>query len=387
MTSLPRSRLPRRSTVDPSPVSALRIEVPGERRRPSRAWHVIRQLSRLLRPVPALGPGTLALAIYAHPGGPQFDLRAAAESGYEGVACVDDASRAALLYTEIWHRHGFAWAREAAEGLLRFTCAMQLDGGAFVNFIASWDGERQLTTPTSRPGGGPWQARAMHALARGVAVFGAQPYAAAFEAGVPTLLTPTPSLDVRALSAIAMLEYWQATAAPSAAAHALAWAEEIAAARIGDLLPDRAGSSDMHLWGHLQEAALARIGVALGRDDLVRAAARSADTGLAPAGERACAGPQSLAFDVSCTIAGLEAVAAATGEARYASLAASARSWFDGRNTARQPVYDRDRGLVRDGIDGNRLSENSGAESNIEGGLALINTLPWAQIEAAMVQA
>jgi len=302
------------------------------------------------------------------------------------VACVDDAARAALLYTEIWRRHGFSWAREAAESLLRFTCAMQVDGGAFVNFIASWDGERQLMTPTSRPGGGPWQARAMHALARGVAVFGAQPYAAAFDAGIPALMKPTPYLDVRALSAIAMLEYWQATATPSAAAHALAWAGAIAAARVGDLLPDREGSSNVHLWGHLQEAALARIGVAFGHDDLVSAAARSADAILAPAVERAFAGPRSLAFDVSCTIAGLDAVAAATGAARYASLAASARGWFDGRNAAKQPVYDRDRGLIRDGIDGDRLSENSGAESNIEGGLALINTLPWAQIEAAMAQ-
>lgn len=348
---------------------------------------MIRQLNLLLRPVPALGPGILTLAIYAHPDGPEFDLPPAAESGYEGVACVDDAARAALLYTEIWRRHGFVWAREAAEGLLRFTCAMQLEGGAFVNFIANWDGERQLATPTSRPGGGPWQARAMHALARGMAVFGAEPYAAAFEAGIPALIEPTPYLDIRALSAIVMLEYWQATAAPSAAAHALAWAEAVAAARVGDLLPDRAGSGDVHLWGHLQEAALARIGVAFGHDDLVHAAARSADAILAPAAERAFAGPRSLAFDVSCTVAGLDAVAAATGAERYASLAASARAWFDGRNAARQAVYDRDRGLVRDGIDGDRLSENSGAESNIEGGLALINTLPWAQIDAGIVQA
>lgn len=348
---------------------------------------MIRQLSLLLRPVPALGSGALALATYAHPTGPQFDLRPAAESGYEGVACVDDAARAALLYTEIWRRHGLPWAREAAEGLLRFTGAMQLEDGAFVNFIAGWDGEPQLTTPTSRPGGGPWQARAMHALARGMTVFGAGTYAAAFEAGTPALAEPTPYLDIRALSAIVMLEYWQATAAPSAAAQALAWAEAIAATHVGDLLPDRAGSEDIHLWGHLQEAALARIGTAFGHNDLVRAAARSADAVLVPAAERGFAGPRSLAFDVSCTIAGLDAVATATGEMRYFSAAASARAWFDGRNAAQQPVYDRARGLVRDGIDGGRLSENSGAESNIEGGLALLDALPWATMAVDIVGA
>ena len=329
---------------------------------------MIRQLHRLLRPVPAFGPDVLAVAIYAHPDGLEFHLPPAAESGYEGVACVDDAARAALLYTEAYRRYRFPWARDAAEGLLRFTCAMQLEGGAFVNFIAGWDGGRQLDTPTSRPGGGPWQARAMHALARAVAVLGPGPYSAAFESGAPMLAKPTPYLDTRALSAIAMLEYWQATAEPSAVASAVAWAEEIAAAVVGDVLPDRVGSSEVHLWGHLQEAALARIGAACGRGDLVRIAARSAEAVLEPAVVSAFAGPRSLAFDVSCTIAGLDAVATATGEGRYTGLASLARAWFDGRNSAGSAVYDRERGLVRDGIDGAQVNQNSGAESNIEGG-------------------
>lgn len=84
-----------------------------------------------------------------------------------------------------------------------------------------------------------------------------------------------------------------------------------------------------------------------------------------------------MPFDVSSTVAGLDAVAAATGEARYADLAALARAWFDGRNAAAEPIYDRVRGCVFDGIDGTRVNRNSGAESNIEGALALIDSLPW----------
>ncbi len=342
---------------------------------------MIRQLQRLLRPIPALGQGTLALAIYAHPNGGEFDLTEAAESGYEGVACVDDAARGALLYTEIWNAYGFPWAREAAEGLLRFTCAMQMPDGAFANFVAGWDGRLQLDTPTSRPGGGPWQARAMHALARAATVFGSGLYVDAFEAGIPALSEPTPHLDISAVRALAMLEYSRATNTRLAGERAVAWSEAIFDARIGDVLPDQAGREDVHLWGHLQEAALARVGATFGRDHLVQAAARSADALLAPAVESAFAGPRSLAFDVSSTIANLDAVARATEDTRYTELATSARAWFDGRNAAGQPVYDRQRGLVRDGIDGSRVSENSGAESNIEGGLALINTLPWDAIE------
>jgi len=148
-------------------------------------------------------------------------------------------------------------------------------------------------------------------------------------------------------------------------------------ARVGDVLPDRAGDATVHLWGHLQEAALARTGTAFGRDDLVYAAARSADAVLAPAAQLAFAGPRSVPFDVSCVVAGLDAVAAATKEARYRELATLARAWFDGRNAAGEHVYDRVGGCVFDGIDGTRVSRNSGAEANIEGGLALLDSLPW----------
>lgn len=324
-----------------------------------------------------MGPRALAIATYAHPTGETFELREAAESGYEGVACVDDAARAALVYASIWQRYRSSWARETADGLLTFTCAMQVEGGAFANFIATWEGERQLDTPTSHPGGGPWQARAMHALARGVSAFGHPIYVDAFEAGLPMLSVPTTHLDVRAVGVLAVLEYWQATAAPVARALAVRWAEDIAATATGGILPDQVGRAEVHLWGHLQEAALAHVGHAFGRDDLIQVAARSADALLVPAVLQSFAGPRSLAFDVSSAVAGLEAVASATSERRYSEHAAAARAWFDGRNAAGQPVYDRARGLVADGIDGDRVSENSGAESNIEGALAFLDLLPW----------
>ncbi len=335
-----------------------------------------------MQPVPALGPGVFALAVYARERDGQFLTQSAAEQGYEGVACLDDAARGAVLYSEIWRRHRFDWARTEAEGLLRFTCAMQMSDGAFVNFIGDWDGRRQLDTPTSRPGGGPWHARAMHALACAFSAFGDDRYATAFEAGLELLDRPTPYLDVRAVGVLAALEFWRTTGAPDMAARALGWAEEIAAARIGDVLPDRAGDPVVHLWGHLQETALARAGTEFGRDDLVQAAARSADAVLAPAAQRAFAGPRALPFDVSSTACGLDAVAAATGDPRFAELAALARAWFDGRNAAGKAVYDRSRGIVFDGIDGGRMNPNSGAEANIEGGLALLDSLPWSAYAA-----
>jgi hypothetical protein len=72
-------------------------------------------------------------------------------------------------------------------------------------------------------------------------------------------------------------------------------------------------------------------------------------------------------------VSGLAAVGRATGDRRFADAASSARAWFDGHNAAGQPVYDRESGAVYDGIDNGCLSRNSGAEANIEGGLAMLD--------------
>jgi hypothetical protein len=58
-------------------------------------------------------------------------------------------------------------------------------------------------------------------------------------------------------------------------------------------------------------------------------------------------------------------------------MADMALGWFAGRNAASKPVFDRRRGLVFDGIDGHRLNLNSGAESNIEAGLAFATSARW----------
>jgi len=300
---------------------------------------LIRQLRRLTRPVPALGDGAKAIAVYAHPAADGLREHAAAEQGFEGVACVDDAARAALVYAALWRQHRLAWAHDEAAALLAFV-------------------------------------RAMHALACGVSAFGDAACAESFERGLPWLDRPTPHLDVRAVGVLAAVEYWRATRADHVAARALAWASEIAAAARGDVLPNQAGGARIHLWGHLQEAALAEAGMAFGRADLVECARRSAEVVLAPPVGQHFPGSPVLPFDVSCVVRGLDAVATATGEARYSRLADAARGWFGGRNWAGRPVYDRDRGLVHDGIDNGRVSENSGAEANIEGALALLASLP-----------
>jgi hypothetical protein len=327
--------------------------------------------------VPAAGPGALALAVYAEARDGEYHLREAAEQGFEGVACVDDAARAAVLYCAIWQRYRYQWARTGAEGLLRFIAYMQDERGQFANFILDWDGRHNLTGPTSFVGGCWWTARALRALACGVAALGNADYAERFERGLSGLDPPMPYLDVRAIAVLAALEYWSATNAAHAADRAVKWAEEIAASGLQAILPNVAGEPKVHLWGHLQEVALARVGTELGRADLVEVARASAEALLVPRVALAFEAATTLPYDVSCAVLGLAAVAQSTGQSRYAEQAELAREWFRGRNAAGRPIYDRARGLVHDGIDNGQVNANSGAESNIEAALALFDSLPW----------
>jgi hypothetical protein len=337
---------------------------------------VLRQLERLTRPVARAGPEARALAVYAQPPSvgqeaPSVE-RAANEQGYEGVACVDDAARAIVLYCHVWRRWQLESARTAAYRLLRFVAYMQDDDGRFVNFIFDWTGRRNTAGRTSYAGGPAWQARAVYALACAASTFGDAEWHERFCRGLIWLDAPIAYLDLRAVGVLAVLEHWQTTADAASAQRAVAWCAEIAPHASQERLLNAVGQESVHLWGHLQEVALANTGLALGRPDFIACARASADALLLPLVATAFDLPHVLPFEVSCTVAGLAAIGRASGEARYTAAATLGRLWFHGRNNAAQPVYDRGRGVVYDGIDLGQVSHNSGAESNIEGGLALL---------------
>src|SRR5438445_691910 len=134
--------------------------------------------------------------------------------------------------------------------------------------------------------------------------------------------------------------------------------------------PDEKG--EPHLWGHVQEGVLAEAGVILDRPELVAVARRSALAFIVPQIEIAFAGPMVQPYAVASAVYVMDRLHAATGEAAFATLRDHARAWFDGRNTAGLPVYDRATGRVNDGIDHGRLNLHSGAEANIVAGQALL---------------
>jgi hypothetical protein len=332
---------------------------------------MLRQIERLSRPVPAAGPDAFAIAVYADATDRTFP---AADLGYEGVACVDDAARAVVLFLDLWEATRLPSMRSHAEGLVDFLLYMQQADGLFVNFIWDWEGRRNDSGPTSFPGGGFWHARGVRALAKAAMVLGDERAVAALTRGIDPIreMRDVPP-DIRSIHALMTIELIRASRMTEMRAELERWADEIAALRHGPILLDNPDAATPHLWGHVQEGVLAEAGALLGRRDLLDIARESALAYLAPLIEGGFDEPVVQPYGVASAIYSVERLAALTKDPRFADLTRKARAWFDGRNPAARAVYDRDEGRVHDGIDDGVLNQHSGAESNIVGAQALID--------------
>jgi hypothetical protein len=332
---------------------------------------MLRQIARLTRPVEDAGPRATAIAVYADAADRAVP---AAESGFEGVACVDDTARAAVLLCDIWAVTRAPIVRAWAAGIADFLLYMQRADGSFVNFVVDWRGRPNENGPTSYAGGSFWQARGTRALAKLWMVLGDERAHDALLRAMPLIreATDVPP-DVRAIHVHMANELLRVGAMSQLRADLARWCEEILRFRRGRVLFDNPDQAEPHLWGHVQEGAVAEAGALLDRPDLVAAARESALAYLAPIVERGFDLPTVQPYGVASAIYSLAKLFEITGDEVFADLGAKARDWFYGRNPARRPVYDRENGRVHDGIDDGVLNARSGAESNIVGAQALID--------------
>jgi hypothetical protein len=331
---------------------------------------MIRQLAKLTRRVPAAGPRALAVGVYAND---EDRGLAARDQGFEGVACVDDAARAVVLLLDLYRDTGDRRLGEWAAGLVDFVLHMQREDGRFHNFIRDWEGNINTDGPTSYAGGTFWQARAVRALAKAHLVLReprvAEPLARGFAFATRNPAPP----DVRTIQILAALDLMRVGLTPVLRETLERWCDEIADCREGEvLLNSPAESAPPHLWGHVHEGVLAEAAPLLDRPDLLDVARQSAQALLVPQIEGAFPERTVQPYGVAAAVYAMDRLYKATGEASYARWRDQARAWFDGRNTAFQPVYDRVNGRVQDGIDDGRVNPHSGAESNIVGAQALI---------------
>ena len=330
---------------------------------------MIRQLARLTRHVPAAGPRAVALSVYAND---EDRSLAARDRGFEGVACIDDAARAVVLLLDLYRDTGDRRLGEWATGFVDFVLFMQRDDGRFHNFIRDWDGTINTEGPTSFAGGTFWQARAVRALAKAHLVLRDPRVAPALAQGFAFATEHPAPPDVRSIQVLAALDLMRVGLTPVLRETLERWCDEIANCRDGDVLLNAPGERTPHLWGHVHEGVLAEAAPLLDRPDLLEVARRSAHALLVPQIEAAFPERTVQPYGVAAAVYAMDRLYQATGESAYARWRDHARAWFDGRNTASTPVYDRVNGRVADGIDDGRINPHSGAESNIVGAQALL---------------
>jgi hypothetical protein len=347
----------------------------------------------------------------------------------EGIAALDDAARAAVVYLTDFERTSDPASLDKARRLLNFAIYLQADDGEFYNFILDRNGTINKTGNTSYKSSGWWAARGGWALALGYRVFKSQDaaYAAMLRdhftrirdvwsrevaspygkfsplhgVNVPGWLIGQGG-DVTSIVVLALLEYDQAEGMSDAATRDLLdkLCEGLSVYQNGDdrnypwsMHPDSAAAPfSWHAWGSTQTFALARAGKQLNRPEWIESARREADTFYARllAGEMVSdwgvlpsTYPQ-IAYGVNSMTQGLLALNDATGDDKYARMAGLAAGWFYGNNSAGFPMYDPATGRGYDGLLGPsefRVNRNSGGESTIEALMALqaVSANPLAQ--------
>ena len=357
----------------------------------------------------------------------------------EGIACVDDVARAAVVYLRHYEATGDPSSRRTAVKLLRFVRHQQAPSGLFYNFV--WDRELRPNTTFKTSVADSvswWTARAVWALGTGARVLAESDSAeaAASLAAVrrvephldallarygqtapqdgrpfPQWLIARTGADATSELLLGLVETERAAPTPAGAQRARQFAEGLAGLRFGSLSESPWGghaswAGGWHGWGNSQTQALAAGAMAGILPPAATASAEAEARSLyahllvegwlheityATGAERAF---EQIAYDVRPAAVGLARLHQATGDADYGVLAGLAAAWFAGDNPAGAVMADPETGAGYDGILApDRLNRNAGAESTVEAQMTLLEVgldpaaAPWMQARADSARA
>ena len=338
------------------------------------------------------------------------------DAGNEGIACVDDAARAAVVYLRHFEVTGDTASLHRARRLIDFCRHLQADDGQFYNFIFA-DHSINREGRTSYKSFGWWAARGVWAMGEGYRVFRDRDpaYASLLQQHVQktfvhldTLLQRYPTIDeVNGFKAprwllynsagdatselvLGLSAYHRASKDPRVKSYLEKFGEAFLAMQLGDEKNFPFGAmlswqNIWHGWANGQTQALASIARPLSRDDFCAAAKLEAEfffahlqkERLPRAMQFARDGAQiyvakmerypQIAYALRPMIVGALRVAESTGFQRFAEEAAELAQWFFGDNPAKAHMYDPATGRGFDGIlSETEINRNAGAESTIE---------------------
>ena len=336
------------------------------------------------------------------------------DAGGEGIACVDDAARAAVVYLRYYELTEESPALNRSRNLLRCIMVMQAEDGDFFNFI---DAERRINPIgyTTKKSFWFWAARGYWALGYGYWIFRGidTVYAEQLKTAFLRCKRPLSDLmehygEIREFGG-RLYPTWLMNSSGSDAtsefllgvAYYLKIEKDEELALITERLVDGLLLMQMndepyigaflswpgvwHAYANCQTQALAMLGLALDKPEWIAVAEREANGWYRRLLEvdmirsfeldetvKVFRFPQ-IAYDIRPIVLGLIGLYEATGRETYARTAGLAAAWFFGRNPAERMMFDSETGRVYDGINSpDEININSGAESTIEGLMTLL---------------
>jgi len=378
--------------------------------------------------------GTQAAGIYIYSNYPNYIN---VEATGEGFACVDDVSRAALVYLRSNKFSSDSATQSKLYNLIQFMLEMQSGNGYFYNFLFS-TGQINTYGPTSVNNPNWWSWRAFQALTEAapaiknlnmplynkmntaITKLVAQmkidlvnlPKATTTISGVtiPTWLPAGSGTDQSAVLILGLINYCNAISDPVMSGFIKSLADGIVLMQQSDTTQFPYGAflsweNTWHAYGNAQAYALMMAGNFLNNPQYNKAAMTEVDhfyPWLLQNGYQCSfaisntAGVIQILSDTAyAQIAyGIEPMVFAaaeaykeTGEPKYADMAGHLAAWFFGANVANTNIYSISTGVCFDGISSASSSSvnlNSGGESTIEALLTLEKAENFPAIKTAL---
>ena len=351
------------------------------------------------------------------------------DAGKEGIACVDDAARAAILYMVHSEWTGDKTALPRIRGLLNFVMYMQSGDGGFWNFI---DSSHQINTTgvTSRNSFNFWAVRGYWALGFGIRFFRPidgqyadslrrrflwcrEPvrqllskygtYKSGTDRNYPAWLVNEHGSDATSEFLLGIDEFLKTEPDSELTDAALKLSEGILSMQLGNSDPFPGAFLSWldlwHGWANSQTAVLTGLGSLLSRPDFIKAAEQEAgqfypaliDSQFFASFALKQDGkidqfPQ-ISYGIYPVVAGLTALCRIMEEKRHGAKAGLAAAWLFGRNPAGMAMYDPKTGRCFDGIESEKkINLNSGAESTIEALKTLVEVGRCPEASRSLVQ-
>jgi hypothetical protein len=340
----------------------------------------------------------------------------------EGIACVDDIARVAVVYLTHYDVHDDDHSLERARQALEFLQYMQLDDGRFLNFVVDpemcetvfgepdpdvVDGVRVDGSPTSEPSYGWWAARACWAIGEGYRTFAdldsafADELAACIHSYLDAIdegplsrygeYAQTRGIErpewliedtyATAPAVLGLASYYRASGEERSDDRLRKLADGIQDCRRGDAVTPPFGAhldtppgASWHTWGLRQAAALARAGAVLEEERYVDSARREVGAlhshHTASHNQIGSFGPvplphHQLSYGTDALVQSCTELWRATGELGFAQLGSQLASWYLGNNIKHVRMWDPDSGRGYDGIYRDATDWKAGAESTI----------------------